>query len=146
MTVLAIALNARYFGELLGVMDDPDKEGHKIHKLPAPLVGALMLGVLSVFMLLNHYLFDASSRMVGVSVCTIMAAMLGLVDDKLQLSWQVCLVAIAACCAVGARLRLDGLVIPPFIEGFKSSAVYSGRLERSRASINAQAASMLVKK
>jgi UDP-GlcNAc:undecaprenyl-phosphate/decaprenyl-phosphate GlcNAc-1-phosphate transferase len=114
MTVLIIALNASYFGELLGIMDDPNNEGHKSHKIPTPLVGALMIAALSVFILLNHYLFDASSRMVGISVCTIMAAGLGLLDDKLQLNWQVRLVAIAAISTLLVfwvpELRLDGLL------------------------------------
>ncbi|MFC3051566.1 MraY family glycosyltransferase [Kordiimonas pumila] len=114
MTVLLIALNARYFGELLGIMDDPKNEAHKSHKLPTPLVGALMVGSLAIFMLLNNYLFDASSRMVGVSVCTILAGVLGLVDDKLQLSWQIRLLAIAAISALLVfwvpELRLDQLI------------------------------------
>lgn len=114
ITVLIIALNARYFGELLGIMDDPDKEEHKSHSLPTPLVGALMIGTLAAFILLNHYLFNASSRMVGISICTIMAGILGLVDDKLQLNWQTRLIAIGAISTLLVlwvpELRLDALV------------------------------------
>lgn len=94
LSVLLIALNARYFGELLGVMDDPAKESHKSHKLPTPLVGALMVGALAIFIIINQFVFDTSSRMVGVSVCTILVGILGLFDDKLQLSWQTRLIAI----------------------------------------------------
>lgn len=96
VSVLLIALNARYFGELLGVMDDPAKESHKKHKLPTPLVGALMVGVLALFIIVNQFVFETSSRMVGVSVCTILVGILGLFDDKLQLSWQTRLIAIGA--------------------------------------------------
>lgn len=113
MSVLIIALNARYFGELLGIMDDPKNESHKSHTLPTPLLGALMIGALALFILLNQYFFDASSRMVGISVCTILAGVLGLVDDKLQLSWQVRLFAIAAISTLLVlwvpELRLDDL-------------------------------------
>lgn len=114
MSVLILALNAQYFGELLGIMDDPKNEGHKSHTLPTPLLGALMVGALAVFMLLNHFLFMASSRMVGISVCTILAGVLGLVDDKIQLSWQVRLTAIAGISALLVvwvpELRLDSLI------------------------------------
>jgi len=114
MSVLIIALNARYFGELLGIMDDPKNESHKSHTIPTPLLGAIMIGALAVFILLNQYFFDASSRMVGISVCTILAGVLGLVDDKLQLSWQVRLLAIAAISTLLVlwvpELRLDDLM------------------------------------
>lgn len=114
MAVLLIALNARYFGELLGIMDDPNKEGHKSHTLPTPLVGALMMGTLATFIVLNHYFFEASSRMVAISVCTIMAGILGLVDDKLQLSWQIRLITIGAIATALVlwvpELRLDNLM------------------------------------
>ncbi len=114
MSVLIIALNARYFGELLGIMDDPKNESHKSHTIPTPLLGAIMIGALAVFILLNQYFFDASSRMVGISICTILAGVLGLVDDKLQLSWQVRLLAIAAISTLLVlwvpELRLDDLM------------------------------------
>lgn len=113
MSVLIIALNAKYLGELLGVMDDPKNEEHKSHSLPTPLVGALMIGSLATFMLLNHYLFEASTRMVGISICTILIGVLGLVDDKLQLSWQLRLITIAAISTMLVlwvpELRLDSL-------------------------------------
>lgn len=96
LSVLFIALNARYFGELLGVMDDPAKESHKSHALPTPLVGALMVGALAGFIILNQFFFDTSTRMLGISVCTILVGILGLFDDKLQLSWQTRLTAIGA--------------------------------------------------
>lgn len=114
LSVLIIALNARYFGELLGVMDDPAKEAHKSHTLPTPLVGALMVGVLAAFILLNQFVFDASSRMTGISVCTILVGVLGLVDDKMQLSWQSRLIAIGAISTTLVlwvpELRLDNLM------------------------------------
>jgi len=114
MSVLVIALNARYLGEAFGVMDDPKNESHKSHTIPTPLLGAIMIGALAVFILLNQYFFDASSRMVGISVCTILAGALGLVDDKLQLSWQVRLLAIAAISTLLVlwvpELRLDDLM------------------------------------
>lgn len=114
MTVLIIALNARYFGELLGIMDDPKNEGHKSHTLPTPLVGALMIGALAIFIIVNQYFLGTSSRMVAISVCTILAGILGLVDDKLQLSWQVRLFTIAAIATILVlwvpELRLDSLM------------------------------------
>ncbi len=114
MSVLLIALNARYLGELLGVMDDPAKEAHKKHKLPTPLVGALMVGALAIFILLNHVLFQASSRMVGIAVCTILVGILGLIDDRLGLNWQVRLTLIGGISAILVlwvpELRLDGLM------------------------------------
>ncbi len=94
-TVLFIALNARYFGELLGVMDDPKKEEHKRHTINTPLVGALMLGILSIFIILNQFVFATNNRMIGIGTCTIMIAILGLLDDKLQLGWKVRLTIIA---------------------------------------------------
>lgn len=96
LSVLVIALNARYFGELLGVMDDPSKEKHKSHQLPTPLVGALMIGVLAIFIIVNQFVFETSSRMIGISVCTILVALLGFLDDKVQLSWQSRLIAIGS--------------------------------------------------
>lgn len=114
LSVLLIALNARYFGELLGVMDDPAKEDHKSHTLPTPLVGALMVGILAIFIIANQFVFDTSSRMVGISVCTIMVAILGFVDDKMQLSWQSRLVAIGSIAILLVfwvpELRLDNLM------------------------------------
>lgn len=114
ISVLLIALNARYFGELLGVMDDPKAEGHKKHSLPTPLVGALMIGVLAIFLIINQLVFQASSRMIGIGACTIFAGVLGLVDDRLRLSWQVRLVTIAVitCLLVlwVPELRLDSLI------------------------------------
>lgn len=96
LSVLIIALNARFFGELLGVMDDPSRENHKSHTLPTPLIGALMIGVLALFIILNQFVFNTSSRMIGISVCTILVAILGFVDDKVQLSWQSRLIAIGS--------------------------------------------------
>lgn len=114
MSVLLIALNARFFGELLGVMDDPSNEAHKKHAIPTPLVGALMVGALATFILLNHFLFQASTRMVGIAVCTILVGILGLLDDKLRLSWQVRLTLIGGISALLVfwvpELRLDNLM------------------------------------
>lgn len=114
MSVLLIALNARYFGELLGVMDDPAKEAHKKHKLPTPLVGALMVGALAIFILLNNVLFQASSRMVGIAVCTILVGVLGLIDDRLRLDWPIRLTLIGVISTLLVlwvpELRLDGLM------------------------------------
>lgn len=114
ISVLIIALNARYFGELLGIMDDPENEDHKSHKLPTPLVGALMIGSLAVFILANQYIFEASTKMTGISVCTLLVAAVGSFDDKLQLSWQVRLLAIGAISTLLVlwvpELRLDALI------------------------------------
>lgn len=114
ITVLIISLNARFFGELLGVMDDPAKEAHKKHTLPTPLVGALMVGMLAIFLIANQYFIGASTKMVGVSVCTILVGILGLFDDRLQLSWQVRLGLIGAISMVLVywvpEMRLDSLV------------------------------------
>lgn len=114
LSVLIIALNARYFGELLGIMDDPSREAHKKHNIPTPLVGALMVGALAIFMLLNQFVFDTSTRMVGVSVCTIAVGVLGVLDDKLNLSWQSRLFAIGAIATLLVwwvpELRLDNLM------------------------------------
>lgn len=55
-----------------------------------------MVGVLALFIIVNQFVFETSSRMVGVSVCTILVGILGLFDDKLQLSWQTRLIAIGA--------------------------------------------------
>lgn len=114
MSVLLIAINARYFGELLGLMDDPAMEAHKKHTLPTPLVGALMVSALAIFIILNHYLFQGSTRMVGIAVCTIMVGTLGLIDDRLRLSWQVRLTFIGGISALLVfwvpELRLDNLL------------------------------------
>ena len=114
LTVLVIALNSRYFGQLLGIMDDPAKENHKTHTLPTPLVGALMVGALAMFIILDQFLFETSNRMMGISVCTILVGALGLVDDKIQLSWQSRLGAIAAISTLLVlwvpELRIDNLM------------------------------------
>ncbi|WP_262694135.1 MraY family glycosyltransferase [Kordiimonas aquimaris] len=114
MSVLVIALNARFLGEMLGVMDDPSKEAHKKHIISTPLVGALMVSSLAIFILLNHYFFQASTRMVGISVCTILVGILGLFDDRLRLSWQVRLILIGAISSLLVfwvpELRLDNLM------------------------------------
>ncbi len=114
MSVLLIALNARYFGELIGVMDDPANEAHKKHALPTPLVGALMVGGLAIFIIINHYVFEASTRMVGIAFCTILVGILGIIDDRLRLSWQIRLTLIGATSALLVlwvpELRLDGLM------------------------------------
>lgn len=114
LSVLLIALNARYFGELLGLMDDPAKEQHKAHKIPTPLVGVLMISVLAGFIVVNQLFFDTSERMIGISVCTILVGMLGLIDDKVQLSWQTRLVAMAAISILLVvwvpELRLENLM------------------------------------
>lgn len=114
LSVLLIALNASYFGKLFGVMDDPANEAHKKHVLPTPLVGALMVSALAIFILLNHVLFQASTRMVGIAVCTIMVGILGLVDDRFRLSWQLRLTLIGAIAMLLVfwvpELRLDSLM------------------------------------
>ena len=89
LTVLIIALNASTIGVFLGVMDDPTKEAHKKHKVPTPLVGAVMVGILAAFIIVNQYVFDNSIKMVGISVCTILVGILGIFDDKLRLSWKL---------------------------------------------------------
>ena len=113
IAVLIIALNARFFGELLGTVDDPKREAHKRHTIATPLVGALMIGVLAFFIIANHYLFDTSTKMVGVSVCTILVGVLGVFDDRMQLSWQLRLGLISIICALLVvwvpEMRLDGL-------------------------------------
>ena len=113
VTILIIALNARYFGEILGIMDDPATEAHKQHAIPTPLVGALMVGTLATFIVVNQLVFDASTRMVGVSVCTILVGILGLVDDKFNLNWQFRLFAIGSIATLLVlwvpELRLDNL-------------------------------------
>ncbi len=114
LSVLIIALNARFLGEFLGVMDDPANESHKRHRLPTPLVGALMVGTLAIFILVNQFVLGTSARMVGVSVCTILVGILGLIDDRVQLNWQVRLVSIGAISTLLVfwvpELRLDNLM------------------------------------
>jgi UDP-GlcNAc:undecaprenyl-phosphate GlcNAc-1-phosphate transferase len=114
LTVLIVALNARFFGELLGVMDDPAKESHKSHQIPTPLVGAVMIAVLAAFIIVNQYVFDVSTKMTGISVCTILLGILGFYDDKFRLSWQLRLGAITAIISALVwwvpELRLDTLV------------------------------------
>ena len=95
LCVLIVALNANKIGQYLGLMDDPGKEGHKSHAIPTPLVGALMVSILAGFIILNQYIFGASSKMIGVSVCTIFVGILGVFDDRLQLGWQLRLGLIA---------------------------------------------------
>ncbi|MCK0070289.1 glycosyltransferase family 4 protein [Kordiimonas laminariae] len=113
VTVLIIALNARYFGELMGIMDDPKREAHKSHLVSTPLVGALMVGALCICMILNHFFFEASTRMIGIGTCTIMIAVLGLIDDRLQLGWKLRLGTIFVICLTLTywvpELRLDKL-------------------------------------
>ena len=96
LSVLIIALNANFLGRWLGLMDDPKKEEHKQHALATPLVGALMVVTLAVFILVNHFILETSSRLVGVSVCTILMGFLGLLDDKLQLGWGIRLMVMAS--------------------------------------------------
>jgi len=112
--VLAIALNARFLGELFGLMDDPMREKHKQHILPTPLVGALMVGVLASFIIVNQYFFDSSTRLIGVSVCTILIAVLGVVDDRKQLSWQSRILIIGGISALLVywvpEMRLQNLI------------------------------------
>lgn len=114
VTVLVVALNARVLGEFLGVMDDPSKEAHKKHTITTPLVGAVMVGILALFIIANQYFFDASTKMIGVSVCTILVGILGLFDDRLQLGWQVRLGVIGAISALLVfwvpELRLEKLL------------------------------------
>jgi len=98
LAVLIIALNARYLGEFFDVMDDPLNEAHKKHTFSTPLVGALMIGALAIFIIANQYVFNATAKMTGISVCTILVAILGMYDDKLRLSWQLRLGLIGAIC------------------------------------------------
>jgi UDP-GlcNAc:undecaprenyl-phosphate GlcNAc-1-phosphate transferase len=114
ITVLIIALNAKFFGELLGLMDDPNAEGHKEHSIPTPLVGALMIGALAIFIIANQYFFEASTRLIAISVATIVVGVLGLIDDRLNLGWAVRLVAICVICLMLViavpELRLNELI------------------------------------
>lgn len=114
VSILIMSLNARWIGERLGVMDHPNSEGHKSHSVPTPLVGAIMVGGLALLVIANHYVFNASGRMVGVSVCTIMVGILGLFDDRLRLSWKIRLFLIAAICSLLVfwipEMRVDSLV------------------------------------
>ena len=96
LTILIIALNAKRIGEFLSVMDFPASESHKSHKIPTPLLGALMIGILAAYILVNQFVFNASTRMTGISICTILVGILGLVDDRMQLTWKTRLVLIGA--------------------------------------------------
>jgi len=114
VAVLALALNARVLGEWLGLMDDPANEAHKEHLISTPLVGALMVGVLAVFIIINQYFFGASTRMIGISVCTILVGILGVIDDRMQLSWQMRIIAIGGITTLLVcwvpEMRLESLV------------------------------------
>lgn len=124
LLVLAVALNARTIGEFLGIMDHPDAEAHKTHALPTPLVGTVMLALLAVFIILNNTVFGGSLRFVGISVGTILMAMIGFFDDRLRLSWSLRLLLITVVVA-GVVAIVPQLQFANFIWSFGSTTPFS---------------------
>ncbi|WP_308910414.1 MraY family glycosyltransferase [Pseudokordiimonas caeni] len=100
LTVLVIALNARFLGEALGVMDDPELEKHKRHTISTPLIGSLLVGSIAVTIVINQMVFELSDRWGGVSTCVLLVAALGFLDDRHNLKWQLRLALIVAICGL----------------------------------------------
>lgn len=89
IVVFCLGLKAGAIGSYLGLLDDPTAEAHKFHANKTPLVGSILLAAALVFLVANSLWKGHSSTYVTVSVFSILMGALGIVDDRLKLSWQV---------------------------------------------------------
>lgn len=88
VSVFVLALKASQIGSTLGLMDDPKSEQHKLHRTATPLVGAILISAALLVMAVNLLVTGAGFEMLIVGGCAIGIGVLGMVDDKLKLSWH----------------------------------------------------------
>lgn len=88
ISVFILALNARQIGLALGLMDDPKSEKHKLHRESTPLVGAILISTALCVMAISLLLSGDGYNLLIVSAAAIGIGVLGMVDDKLKLSWH----------------------------------------------------------
>lgn len=98
LSVFLIGLAARPIGEFLGIMDNPKSEQHKLHSQPTPLVGAILVSTALAFLVLDRLLSNGGDAYFGsiawISVAAFVIGVLGVVDDRVKLSWHIRFIAL----------------------------------------------------
>ncbi len=103
-----------------GIIDLPDGQ-RKIHTKPTPLLGGV--GIFIAFWLVAGYFLFVhpvygtellSKKMLGVFLASLILMIMGVVDDKKQLSpkWRLFITAIAVLIAIGWGLGLEKITNP----------------------------------
>ncbi len=88
--------NAQRIGVALGLLDDPSAEHHKEHKSAVPQVGSVLLLIGLLALTVGAAVFSRASELVPVAYCSALVGVLGIVDDRLKLSWAKRFVALWA--------------------------------------------------
>ncbi len=88
VSVCILALKAKQIGLALGLMDDPKSEQHKLHRESTPLVGAILISAALCVMAISLLVTGEGYDLLVVSAAAIGIGLLGMIDDKLKLSWH----------------------------------------------------------
>lgn len=79
---------ALFVGLSLGLLDDPKAEAHKEHHGAVPQVGSVLLLCGLVALAIGAALWGKVTVFLPIIICAFLIGVLGIVDDRLKLSWR----------------------------------------------------------
>ncbi|WP_417466236.1 glycosyltransferase family 4 protein [Kordiimonas sp.] len=78
---------AQAIGVSLGLLDDPKAEAHKAHVSAVPQVGSVLLFAGLIAIGLAAFLYGPGEEFIPIIFCASLVGALGIIDDRLKLSW-----------------------------------------------------------
>lgn len=97
--------NAPKIGAALKLLDDPTAEVHKKHLKAVPQVGSVLMLIGLLALSLGAWFFGRALEFLPIVGSAALVGFLGIVDDRLKLSWGIRLVALWSI--VGALLLMS---------------------------------------
>lgn len=88
MTAFFAGFKAHLVGRWLGLLDDPRAEAHKGHQSAVPQVGSVLLFCGIAALAAGAAFWGKSTVFLPVVLCVFLIGVLGIVDDRLKLSWR----------------------------------------------------------
>ncbi len=87
VATLVAGVKARAIGGALGLLDDPKAEAHKEHTEAVPQVGSVLLFCGLAALAAGGLFLGRAEVFLPIILCAFMVGVLGIVDDRLKLSW-----------------------------------------------------------
>lgn len=87
ISAFVAGLKAKPIGVAMGLLDDPKAEAHKKHGDAVPQVGSVLLFCGLVALAVGAALTGEGTDFLPVILCAGMLGALGIIDDRLKLSW-----------------------------------------------------------
>lgn len=72
----------------MGLLDDPKAEAHKEHQSAVPQVGSVLLFCGLAALAVGAVFWEKSAIFLPIILCAFLIGVLGIVDDRLKLSWR----------------------------------------------------------